>query len=122
MKRMLAAFILLSAFPLAHSQQLPQPSQAQMAACLAALPPAPIQPQPPSPSPFPFLDDMMRRKGINPDALRQIQYQAAQRKYQLDVQAYQQKQVACFAPPAPAIVAPASPITPSPATPQAPKQ
>ena len=69
------------------------------AACLAALPPAPLQPQPPSPSPFPFLDDMMRRKGINPDALRDAQYKAALHKYQAAMQAYQQKQMACFAPP-----------------------
>jgi hypothetical protein len=88
------------------------------AACLAALPPAPLPPQYPSPSPFPIFDKKLRELGVDPDALRDAQYKAAQRKYQATLQAYLQKRNACYAP-LPA--ATALPPAPQPVAPQQPQ-
>lgn len=96
-RRTLVLIALFTAGIPALCQQLSQPSQAQMqAACLAALPPAPIPPQYPSRSPFPIIDLKLRQMGIDPDALRDAQYQAALHRYQTALQAYQQKRNACF--------------------------
>lgn len=95
----------------------PQSTQAQMqAACLAALPPAPKPPPPAARPLFPGLqqkiDQAIIRAGGDPNAMRAAAQQAAQQKYQAELQAYQQRRNACYAPtPAAAAVTAAQPVT-----------
>jgi hypothetical protein len=78
------------------------PTQTQIAACLAALPPEPKQPKPRGKALFPGLrqkiDDAIRKAGGDPDAMRAQADQAAKDEYQTEEQAYQKKRSACSAP------------------------
>jgi hypothetical protein len=109
-------------------QQTPQPSaptQAHIAACLAALPPEPKAPKPHGKSMFTKLDGVLKQGGIDPDAMRAQADQVAKDKYDAAEQAYQKQKNACSAPViAPAAAEPVSasavPVTPAAAKPVAP--
>jgi hypothetical protein len=92
-----------------------QPPQAQTQACLAALPPAPKPPRPAT-NLFPGLqqkmDEMIRKAGGDPNAMRAAASQAAQQKYADAKAEYERQRAACSAP----AVVPVNPfITPVPA-------
>lgn len=101
------------------------PSPAQIAACLAALPPEPKAPKPHGKSIFTKLDGVLKQGGIDPDVLRAQADQAVKEKYDAAEQEYQKKKSACSAPViAPAAAEPVSasavPVTPAAAKPVAP--
>jgi len=98
-------------------------TQAQIAACQAALPPEPKAPKPPGKSMFTKLDGVLKKGGIDPDAMRAQAYQTEKDKYDAAEQAYQKQKNACSAP----VIAPvateqasATPVTPTQARPATP--
>jgi hypothetical protein len=124
----LLAPVAIQAQQAATPQPSQPPTQAQMqAACLAALPPAPKPPSAPQRSLFPGLqakiNAAIRKAGGDPDAMIAAAQQAAQQKYQVALQAYQQKRNACFAStPVPVTLPVTGPLTaakPAPALPPA---
>jgi hypothetical protein len=101
-RQLLAAAAALIISQVILAQQVPTPpSQAEIQSCLAALPPKPKPPAQPKVL-FPGLqqkiDEAIRKAGGDPNAMRQVAQEAAQKKYNDKLAEYQRKEKACYQP------------------------